>query len=157
MSCFLMNAESIAAITDYIVSVHRGGFSFAGFEAPRSLKEELKDCDDPQIVYSRLAHLNVSAYCCRYPYEDGVIMELYRPNTKHSRAEWSQLETDHHAHFVVRPWHYAMLKRIDCFIYQCSEDVNKHNKLLKAMCDFRHALAEFMIANNNKYVNSVWG
>lgn len=166
MSCFMVRNESISALAGWMESLLNGGFNTHYMEAPEMLYIELRgDCADrygffsAEKIFSRLYDLNARAYIGRYAKNHPEVLEEcypfapveYEENRKHRRGEWGE------GHAVVSPWHYEMQKRLDCFIYQCTEDANNGNELLSALVDLSRTLAGFIVRNNDAYCAAEWG
>lgn len=158
MSCFIMNAETIGTLAASLEKVLNMGFNFFGFEAPGSLFNALRDCENPRgffdekKIYAALYELNSRAYCARYKEEsadDLPKVDFNRCNIV-KRAEYNN-------HLIVAKWHYQLLKILDCFIYQVSEDVTRSHALTLALKDMRLVLMAFIIHNNDIYANLPWG
>ena len=53
--------------------------------------------------------------------------------------------------------HWQILKSLDCYIYQCEEDVTRNSTLLKTVKFIRDCLKNFLIHNLPEYDNAIWG
>lgn len=158
MSCFIMNADAIGTLATSLEKVLNMGFNFFGFEAPESLFNALRDCENPRgffdenKIYAALYNLNCHAYCTRYKeetYDDLPNVDFTRCNIV-KRAGYNN-------HYMVEKWHYQLLKLLDCFIYQVSEDGTRNHDLTLALKDMRLVLMAFIIHNNDIYAGLPWG
>lgn len=161
MSCFIMSPAPLATLADYLEAQLNMGYDFFGMEAPAELRRALDVCADHagfmdgHEIFGQLYSLNFRAYSGRYGHENepAEIPHIpdYRPVRGYSRPEYS-------AHsFHVAPWHYEMSKRIDCFIYQCSEDVNRDSELLAGMIALQQVLRAFIVQHIPEYLAHPWG
>ena len=151
MSCFIMQDRALAAIAESICSIGNAGYNPFGMEIPRSLREALDDCHRdrwlmPDLVYKALYKLNLAAYSGRYR-EDA---EEVTPNMPKG-CEIAYPCRD------PKPWHYQLLKLLDCFVYQCEEDATKNAPLLLGVREFSAELAIWLVRNNPEYLESLWG
>ena len=167
MSCLIQSPENTAAIADYIASLLNHDFSCNGMTCPESLQRELdrlncfkRGCYERQAIYKALTDLNVSAYNGRYnenatprPYKTNSIYRL----CEHDHGIKGENGFYKYQHFIVAEWHYKILKMIQFFIYQCSEDNTDSTPLYKGMTDLEHELANFIVENSLPYVMQEWG
>ena len=151
MSCFVMQDRALAAIAESICSVGSAGYNTFGMELPRSLREALDDCHPcgdllPSLVYKALYKLNLAAYSGRYR-EDA---EEVAPD----------MPKDCAIAFPCRdpqPWHYQLAKLLDCFVYQCEEDVTRTAPLLLGVREFSADLSAWLVHSRQEYISAPWG
>lgn len=161
MSCFVMNAEPLAALANAIETRLNIGYDFWGFEAPDSLYRELMDCKTSctyyaEPIYRKLYALNVRAYNGRYSNHEEPADEQ-APNVDITRYTITR-RPEYRAHtFAVQPWHYQLAKLLDCYLYQTAEDATYKDPLRLAMKEFRDELCEFIMTHNPQYITLPWG
>lgn len=161
MSCFVMSAQSHAALANTLEYILNSGFNRFGFEAPESLHKALSDCRDRYgfydsgAIFRRLYALNNAAYD-----------ERYKSDAHQANAEIPEMpivpqlvEQRHYEnyHENLRPWHYKFCKLLDCLIYQCSEDSTQNDPLLHALIDFSIIYKSFLVGNTEEYHSAPWG
>lgn len=163
MSCLILKSETVAAIADYIASLLNVGFDFHRMEAPRELAEAFKICTNErdefssEKIYNLLSALNRVAYFGRYRRtEDGNGDDLntfpeYGSNIKYKPCAWGN------GHAVVEPWHYEMLKRVQCLHYQLDEDATYNLAETKALSALAAKIACFIAMNSDEYAAAKWG
>lgn len=152
MSCFVFDENKIVSLADYIGGLRTAGFDFFGYSIPEQLNDALQGHNTSDIYY-QLANLNICAFNSRYdekievvPYSEiEQIKILYRVN------EWKD------GHFVIKQWHYDLLKLLQSFMYQCEEDINRNNKLLNGLKELEKTLIFFIVQNQPEYIKAVWG
>lgn len=157
MSCFIVEKETVAKIADYIEAIYNCGYEYAGFELPRTLRKYIekncvvqRDMADAELIYNELYQLNYATYNGRYKEEEVVCYPEYKACSITEPIEWGE------SHWIVKPWHYQMLKHIDCLIYQCDESANKNNELLGGLRLFAIDLALFVVRNTQEYCDAQW-
>lgn len=163
MSCFIMEPTSIAQIACAAEALLNMGYDYFGMEAPVSMRDALKDCMDNfghfdrHLIYDRLFELNVRAYCIRYgdkvdkgssSWPDFSSLSF---SPIHRRFQYK----DHH--MLIRSWHYHLAKKLDCYVYQVSEDGTRGDPLTLAMEEWACDLMRFIVRNNNIYCSASWG
>lgn len=147
MSCWMMNNDSIASVSAFLADVLNQGYFRFGFEAPRSLAVALADEKNSinnfseEKIFHRLYQLNKNAVVGRYGDDSEMVAE---------GDEWPKK-------FSHQLSDAQMLKRLDCFLYQCDEDANFGNELLKAINDFDMVFAGHIARNNKDYDDAIWG
>lgn len=161
MSCFVMNAEPLAALANAIETRLNIGYDFWGFDAPDSLYRELMDCKTSctyyaEPIYRKLYALNVRAYNGRYPSHEEPTDE--EAPTINVNAYTITRRPEYRAHtFAVQPWHYQLAKLLDCYLYQTAEDATYKDPLRLAIKEFRDGLCEFIMTHNPQYITLPWG
>lgn len=158
MSCFIMEEKPVAALADWIADLCNYGLNAFGMDAPRSLERAMRPCIengfyDEKTIYDLLHNLNKAAYLGRYSHIDGIESEVenwepYQPNPQHGMLYGC----------IVRPgWEDAMLKRLDCFLYQCAEDPVYGCQLYNAIEELDDALAGHIARAKPEYNAAPWG
>lgn len=158
MSCFVMNREPVAALADFLAALGDMGHDFFGFEMPRELRDPLLDCRDKygylqaDRIYAELYRLNLAAYRGRYDREPvDPFVPKYRENIQHSRAAWIG------GRWEVLPWVPVMVKRLECFAYQCSESATAGDPLLAGVEALINVMALFIVHNSDDWSRAAWG
>ena len=157
MSVLMMNDKGLATLSVAISQILNMGFNFFGFEAPEKLKNVLKDCRTDRHFYSdrkifeRLYTLNSRAYSDRYSVaaEEQIVPE---PDFTGTTIAEPREYTNYHA--IIKPWHYKLLKLLDCFNYQVDD---MKDDLVPALNSLAVTLAGFIARNNDEYENAPWG
>lgn len=165
MSCFIMNDSALSALADFIGCLLNHGYNYFGFCAPDLLHIELKDCYErgfyrEEKIYNRLYALNVSAYRGRYPEETVEYMPDYKETIKYKQAVYGPMNPDDERSGYTaqaQPWHFEMLKRLDCFLYQCAEDATLNTDLYKALKALQVELMRFICQHSTAYTAHEWG
>lgn len=163
MSCMMMQPEAAAALADFLEAVLSMGFNYFGFEAPQSLVDASRDCNDSNFypyfnagkIYRKLCALNAAAYNGRYgkpddadpqaPEVDIPSFSFYKPSQYSSQ------------HFVVQSWHYKALKLLDFWIYQTCETATEKDPFRQGLKDLRDTLTGFIARNCDDYQTFPWG
>lgn len=155
MSCYFVGENSIYQLACYLQSLKEIGFDYFGYSINETLGYELKN--STKEIYEQLAELNMRAVNDRYeknqiyqPYD--VIRKKDIEYIYHSR-EWNSEQKVE----VIKPWHYQLLKKLQCFTYQCSEDINRDNKLLKGLEKLETQIAMYIVNNQPEYEKALWG
>lgn len=161
MSCFVMSAQSHAALANTLEHILNFGFNRFGFEAPESLHKALSDCRDRYgfydsgAIFRRLYALNNTAYDGRYKSNaHPANAEIPEMPIVPQLVEQRQYENYHEN---LRPWHYKFCKLLDCLIYQCSEDSTRNDPLQRALIDFSIIYKSFLVENTAEYHSAPWG
>lgn len=155
MSAFILNPETIAALAAYIDTLNFVGFDYFGYSIPRELNEALelttRDGNEKKI-FNALYRLNVKAVNGRY--NDNEPEETEKPKeypTLYHPQDWQN------GHAIIKPWHYKLLKTLQCFNYQCCEDATKNDPLYKALEILEQTIIYYIVQNQEDYVKAPWG
>ncbi len=149
MSAWYVGNESLSMITDIIVRYGETGYSGFGFELPRELLDYFVGNEgslDTHEVFSELRQMNIDALNASYEDSEDMYDELGYTD---GCDIWKPRDG-------VQPWHYQLLKSLDCYLYQCSEGDVPKRKLYKAMDMFCVRLAGFIARNQPEYQESEW-
>lgn len=156
MSAFIMNPVSIAQLAEYISALNYVGYDFFGYSIPESLNNALNltRAADERKIFNALYALNVKAVNGRY--NDNT------PDTAEMPKEYKTLFhvkawDGKNGIYKIEPWHYQLLKRLQCFIYQCTEDATINDPLYKALKDLEHTIIYFIATNSPEYSRAIWG
>ena len=157
MSCFIVKAETMAKMADYIETMYNAGFNYTGFEMPQTLHKYIAEkCTDArgnanaEKIYNELYILNYNAYNSRYKETEKLAWAEY----KHQ----SFVKPNEHGngHYNIKQWQYQAVKHLQCIIYQCSEDGNKENELLNGLINLKNTLMAFIVMNQEEYKAADW-
>ena len=155
MSAFILNPEIIAAIADYIDTLNYVGFDYFGYSIPRELNEALNlttRTGNETKIFNALYSLNVRAVNGRY--SDNEPEEIEKPKqypTLYHPQDWQN------GHAIIKPWHYQLLKSLQCFIYQCCEDATKKDPLYLALEKLENTIVFYIVQNQEDYTRATWG
>ena len=160
MSVLMMNDKGLEVLAETISKILNMGFNYFGFFPPKNLAKVLDDCRTGRNFYSsekileRLYKLNSRAYSERYknisPY--AALGEVPKPDF--SGADITEHREYSNYHVIIRPWHYQILKLLDCFTYQV-DDVK--DELIPELNSLANILAGFIARNCDEYENIPWG
>jgi len=153
MSCWMLSAERIAQLSDFVCALYEAGYNYFGFSMPESLTRELWDCHTTragisrQKVFEKLHDFNMDAYCGRYKSEEWQ-----------TAPEKPDINTIYHVRDgEVHQWHFDLLKLLSCYLHQCSEDATYNTPLFKALTELENILQSFIIASMPQYKAAQWG
>lgn len=159
MSCYIMEPRALAALAIATEQILNMGFNYFGFDAPRALFDALEDCENPagfydaRAIYGRLYALNARAYRGRYRQE----ADTEPPEVDFSGLTIAQPPEWHDHHATIQPWHYRLLKLMDCYTYQVDEDATAGDPLTRAMVELSAALMRHIVRNTDEYATAPWG
>jgi len=163
MSCFVMNAEPLAALADGIEKALNMGYNFLGLDAPETLREALtaKGCADrhgffdTEKIFRELYGLNLAAFTWRY---DGRHLEDVEPAPSFPAVPPLLLRVGYRDfHHIITPAHYKFASLLDCLIYQCDEGPISKDPLFIGLVDFRRRWLAFLVQNHEEYNKAPWG
>ena len=155
MSAFILNPETTAALADYIDTLNYIGYDYFGYSIPRELNAALNlttRAGNEKKIFNALYSLNVKAVNGRYNDNEPETIEkpTQYPTLYHPRDYAN-------GHDIIKPWHYKLLKTLQCFIYQCCEDATINEPLYKALEELEKTIAFYIVQNQDDYVNAPWG
>ena len=155
MSAFILNPEKIAALADYIDTLNYVGFDYFGYSIPQALNHALQlttRTGNEKKIFNALYSLNVRAVNGRYNNNEQETIEkpTQYPVIYHPKDYGN-------GHDIIRPWHYQLLKTLQCFIYQCCEDATINDPLYKALEELEKTIAFYIVQNQDAYYNAQWG
>jgi len=161
MSCFIMETKAIAALAVAIEKLINMGFNYFGFSVPDSLYKALYECAQvyphgffsKKEIFSALYILNCRAYNTKYKVEEEA--ELI-PEPDFSGCDITE-RLQYNGHYIVKEWHYRLMKLLDCFLYQVSEDATYNDPLTIGLQDLSRTLCGFIVRNNDMYDKFPWG
>lgn len=148
MSCFIMNSESVAKIATYAYSFFAPGAEYndpdewetAIYQAATEDGAEFSE----KSIYSALMRMNISAYNQRYrDTESGGELADFPRNTPNAIVLEMNLP--------------ALVKLIECYIYQCSEGNVCESPLYKAVEMIEHITYLRIVHEIPAYQAAPWG
>lgn len=157
MSAFILNPEIIAGLAAYIDTLNYVGFDYLGYSIPRELHDALnleKSTNNEKHIFNALYSLNVKAVNGRYPDTEPTPEFCDMPKnypTLHHPQEWSN------GHAIIKPWHYRLLKTLQCFNYQCCEDATRNDPLFLALEELEKTIVFYIVQNQEEYTKAPWG
>ena len=147
MSAFYVGTESLSMITDIISRYLVGGFNSFGFEFPREIVT-LFEGESDERIFNALAGTNLDALEQRYSKETAAEM-FDGKGYEEGHDIWQPRDG-------VQPWHYQLLKSLNCYMYQCSEGNVPDSPIYKAMEKLVISLTVFIACNQEEYKNAEW-
>lgn len=157
MSAFILDEKKIAALADYIDCLNFVGFDYFGYSIPKELHDALKlekRSGNSIQIFNALYSLNVRAVNGRYkdtePTPEETTIPKDRPTLYHPQ-DWQN------GHAIIKPWHYTLLKLLQCFNYQCCEDATIKDPLYIALEKLEKTLIYYIVENQEEYNNAPWG
>lgn len=158
MSCFVMEPESIAALSEFAADLLNHGFDHYGFDPPDELAKALPGCRDPycffvpQKIYERLYALNVAAYTGRYKREiDGEGQRLDDEQAPDIKTGDYIIHSGIMGRHDLAPWHFRLVKLLQCYNYQVAEDVTINHPLAIALRKLEQTLNSFIVTKSPEY------
>lgn len=156
MSAFMMSNKTLSMLSDFIVRYYRNEGRDFSFYFPEELEEELGTLAfEPEIVFLRLAKLNVESLRRRYPdsYEEMVGDIEYIPGC--DIFEHDVYDIENGVKFM-KSWHYQVLKSFDCYLYQSCEGNCYKLPLYKAIQALRDKWGGYIAENQPEYEEAKW-
>ena len=161
MSSFMMRAESIATIADFITSVFKYGYNGCDMAFSENTKQVIfKNCEKTDFcdivsvenVFNILTQMNYSAVNQRYKEHDFAIEPFTNNYVRFERP------TNYdNGIFEIPASYYQLLKTMDWYLYQCSEGNVPESALYKAVQSIRSTLANWIISNTPAFNAAKWG
>lgn len=96
----------------------------------------------PAAIQCILKRLNYNAYCARYSADGGYMPPEY--------------DNKNAFNIISKKGEAAFLKKLLCFIYQCDEDANAGNDVLKALKSFERSVMLSIIEKLPEYAAAAW-
>lgn len=155
MSAFMMSNETLGMLSDFIARYYKTEGRVFNFRFPEELTKELGIMAyDPEMVFHRLAHLNVQSLRNRYSdYEDmlgDIEYESGHDIWQNSVRDWEN------GIQYIQPWHYQILKSLDCYLYQSCEGNCYKDPLYKALQLLRDKWGGYIAENQPQYNEADW-
>lgn len=156
MSAFMMSNETLSILANFIARYYRTNGDAFNFYFPEELKKELGPLAfDGEMVFHKLAHLNVESLTRRYPdYYKEMIEDIeYIPGADIWQHEVNDIENG--VRFMMG-WHYQILKSFDCYLYQSCEGNCYKLPLYKAIEALRDKWGAYIAQNQPQYEEAKW-
>lgn len=156
MSAFMMSNKTLSMLSDFIARYYRNEGRDFSFYFPEELEEELGTLAfEPEIVFLRLAKLNVESLRRRYPdyYHEMIEDVEYIPGC--DIFEHDVYDMENGVKFM-KPWHYQVLKSFDCYLYQSCEGNCYKLPLYKAIQALRDKWGGYIAENQPEYEEAKW-
>lgn len=156
MSCFIMKAESIRDIADFMHVIVIGGYNNEyGVYPTREILDELGSKTRYEI-YEKLYQMNIDAYKARYSdVEDVEIPDIpavvFKIPIEYGTRKWLG------GYLKAMPEHYRLLKKLECYLYQCDEGNIYERDLFKGMRDIANQLTLLIVTGTEEYQSAEWG
>lgn len=165
MSCILLTPNHINAIACGIVDAINAKQSFnyqlLNEEIKARLYQHLTDCRlsngiylDKQLVYEKLAEINIAAYNYRYK-EDIMFEELPEPKPQNQNHLLKPLKLQE-GHFILEKSCYEWAKLLDSYLYQCSEDIAYNYPIIQDLKKLRDDYYRWLVTNTEEYEQADW-
>lgn len=163
MSCILLPPNHLYAIAcgiaDTVNAKQSFNYQLMNGEIKVPLYQNLIDCRlnnsiylDKQLVYKKLAEININAYNYRYK-EETTFEEL--PNPKNQNHLSKALKRKN-GHFVLEKSSYEWAKLLDSYLYQCNEDATYNNPIIQDLEKLRDDYYRWLIMNTEEYEQADW-
>lgn len=155
MSAFMMSNETLSMLSDFIARYYVTQGQAFNFYFPDELSTELGvRAYDPEMIFRRLAELNVKSLSYRYTdYEDMLGDIEYERG--HDIWRNSVYDIEHGCSFI-QDWHYQILKSLDCYLYQSCEGNCYELPLYKAIESLRDKWGYYIAENQPGYSLADW-
>lgn len=157
MSAFIMNLQSIAELADFIDCLNFVGWDYFGYSIPLELNQALNlitRSGNQRKIFNALYALNVKAVNGRYNEETSTAAEMPKD---HKIVYLPKKYDCKNSIDIIEPWHYQLLKKLQCFIYQCTEDATIKDPLYKGLKDLEKEIVFYIAMNNVNYSRAMWG
>lgn len=151
-----MSNETLSMLSDFIARYYRTRGDAFSFYFPEELEKELGAMrDNSEMVFHRLAELNIESLRRRYPdfYKEMVGNVDYIPGCDIWRTEVYDIENG--VKFMDK-WHYQILKSFDCYLYQSCEGNCYKLPLYKAIQSLRDKWGGYIAENQPAYELAKW-
>lgn len=156
MSAFMMSNESLSMLAEFISRYYRTDGDAFAFYFPEELEKELGPfARNPEMVFHRLADLNVESLRRRYPefYTEMTENIEFIPGCDIWREDVYDIENGVK---FMREWHYQILKSFDCYLYQSCEGGCYKLPLYKAIQALRDKWGGYIAENHPLYESMEW-
>ena len=167
MSCFIVSSKTLSIIANYIATLLNTGFNYCGYEAPQELRESFNDARGtygdykPAAIYQKLYELNLQAYRERYNRDPEIDENRETGFVSGASIDRPREYTTCAGHVgaipVIERWHYEILNKLECYLYQCCEGTIDETKIYKALQTTAAALTRFIVHAAPDYVRAPWG
>lgn len=163
MSCILLPPDHLYAvacgIADTVNAKQSFNYQLMNGEIKVPLYQHLIDCRlnnsiylNRQLVYKKLAEININAYNYRYK-EETKFEELHKPKNQDHLSKALKREN---GHFVLEKSSYEWAKLLDSYLYQCNEDATYNNPIIQDLEKLRDDYYRWLIINTEEYEQADW-
>ena len=156
MSAFMMSNDTLSMLSDFIARYYRTRGELFEFYFPEELGDLLGPlAADPQMVFHRLAQLNVESLRRRYPNDYEDMLGDIEYSSGHDIWENPVYDWENGIKFM-KAWHYQILKSLDCYLYQSCEGNCYKLPLYKAIEHLRDKWGNYIATNQPDYELAKW-
>ena len=153
MSSYMVYDKSISQIADLVASVLNGGYNSTALSANEELHKSFNDCRvagfiNRKKVFDKLFALNLAAVNGRYK-EDEELTGKYTDESLWTKPTYNY-------HFICVANHFQMLKTLQCFIYQCEEDINHDSLIIQGLKGLEATIKDLLISSMDLYNDAKW-
>lgn len=156
MSAFMMSNETLSMLAEFISRYYKTDGDAFSFYFPEELAIELGPVAfNAEIVFHRLADLNVESLRRRYPdfYLEMAENIEFIPGCDIWQNDVYDIENGVK---FMKEWHYQILKSLDCYLYQSCEGGCYKLPLYKAIQSLRDKWGGYIAENNPMYELAKW-
>ena len=160
MSCFIVSPETVATIANYIADYITGGYNATGIfvSVPHDFIRTVtvNGKINAKQIFLRLYALNYMAYEERYQGEREENLLKCLENMQNFEANNKKIHSVPNG--KIQPYHWQLLKSMECYLYQCSESEKlMHHPTFETVKAFETALTKLIICAMPEYEKAVWG
>lgn len=149
MSAFMMSNETLSMLADLIYRYHASNGEDLEVWFPTELMIELGDkARHKELIFKALAELNIQSLKERYDDIDDMIGEV---DYVTGCDIWEPI-----VYGVIKPWHYQVLKSLDCYLYQSCEGKCYETPLYKALEKLRDKWGCYIAHHQPGYESADW-
>ena len=155
MSAFMMSNKTLSMLADFIARYYKTGGRVFDFSFPDELTKELGHfAFDQEMVFHRLAHLNVESLRRRYSDYEDLLGDI---EYESGHDIWANGVHDiEHGVTYMQLWHFQILKSLDCYLYQSCEGGCDELPLYKALVLLRDKWGAYIAENHPLYNEADW-
>ena len=156
MSAFMMSNKTLSMLASFIARYYANEGRDFSFYFPEELEEQLGPlASEPEIVFFRLAELNIESLRRRYPdfYQEMVGDVEYIPGC--DIFEHDVYDIENGVKFM-KHWHYQVLKSFNCYLYQSCEGNCYKLPLYKAIQSLADKWGGYIAENQPEYEEADW-
>ena len=165
MSCNVMSEVKIFQLSNFIgfcFNSSFNGYNYLGFKVNTRYKYVFNDCKNtgcgpysPALIANKLYKLNEVAYNSRYKDNEPAagldVSDLDISDfTIHKPRKFSN------GYDIAQAWHFELLKIIQCYIYQVSEDLTRDDDIVNFLKDLEYTLLCFIVTSDDRYKKVSW-
>lgn len=149
MSAFMMSNETLSMLTEIIYRYHESGGEDFGVWFPTELFVVLEEKTNyRELIFKALAELNIESLKERY---GDTAEELYDEVDFIRGCDIWEPEV-----YGIKPWHYQVLKSLDCYLYQSCEGKCYSTPLYKALEKLRDKWGCYIAEKHPGYELAEW-